>query len=410
MKPRKLTDAVVARLSHDNAPYHVRDAAIAGFFVAVNKTCKSYKVQRDLWVGKRGQRRLVKTVRITLGTTDDLTLDVARAMALEAIAKIKRGVDPNARHEGGGSSEGWTVQTMYDQYADDMRARECVPRSIESIHERLNLYLDDWKSKRISDVTRTMAREKHIHITKHRGKRVANQALRDFRAAYNLALRVVDEADALPDNPTKSITWNKERASNRVIMPDDLPEWWRRAEALQNPIRRDMHKIGLLTGLRPGALMSIKRKWVNVDKRCISFPRMKSGRSFDLPLSTPILDLISSVLKAGTTLYPDNEWLFPTRDKDGRVTHVQVIREASLPSETGHILRHTFRTLAKNVGVDQIDARLLLDHRVPGIDGVYIHSEALFKRLLATQEQVSAAILAACIERDRAEVAIERRA
>ncbi len=39
------------------------------------------------------------------------------------------------------------------------------------------------------------------------------------------------------------------------------------------------------------------------------------------------------------------------------------------------------------------EARLLLDHTVQGIDGVYIHEKALFDRLLATQEKMSAAIL-----------------
>jgi hypothetical protein len=63
-----------------------------------------------------------------------------------------------------------------------------------------------------------------------------------------------------------------------------------------------------------------------------------------------------------------------------------------LPSETGHILRHTYRTTAQRIGLDKIDARLLLDHTVPGIDGVYIHENALFDRLLEAQQRMSAAL------------------
>ncbi|MBK6704264.1 MAG: hypothetical protein IPG56_11250 [Caulobacteraceae bacterium] len=40
-----------------------------GLLVDVNKLNKSYKVQKELWVGERGRRRLAKTVRKTLGTT-----------------------------------------------------------------------------------------------------------------------------------------------------------------------------------------------------------------------------------------------------------------------------------------------------------------------------------------------------
>jgi hypothetical protein len=75
MKPRKLTEAIVSGLTPRDKPYLVRDTAVTGLLLAVNKTCKTYKVQRDLWTGKRGQRRLVKTVRHTLGTTDEMNLD-----------------------------------------------------------------------------------------------------------------------------------------------------------------------------------------------------------------------------------------------------------------------------------------------------------------------------------------------
>lgn len=72
----------------------------------------------------------------------------------------------------------------------------------------------------------------------------------------------------------------------------------------------------------------------------------------------------------------------------------QVWREKSLPSETGHILRHTYRTVAQRTGIDKVNARLLLDHTVPGIDGVYIHERALFDTLLADQERMTAALVA----------------
>jgi hypothetical protein len=103
----------------------------------------------------------------------------------------------------------------------------------------------------------------------------------------------------------------------------------------------------------------------------------------------------------GDLLFPGSPWLFPTRankdDPKRRIRHGQLIptqvwRERSLPSETGHILRHTYRTIAQRIALDKIEARLLLDHTVPGIDGVYIHEKALFDRLLEAQERMSAAI------------------
>ena len=49
--PEKLTEAAVKALKYEGAPSVVRDAKVTGLLVAVNKTGKSYKIQRDLWVG-----------------------------------------------------------------------------------------------------------------------------------------------------------------------------------------------------------------------------------------------------------------------------------------------------------------------------------------------------------------------
>ncbi len=392
--PERLTEAAVQKLRYDGKAITVRDTKVVGLMVAVNKRSKSYKVQRDLWQGQRGRQTLLKTVRHTLGSADAMTLEEARAHAARIIDQIKRGIDPNAPPDAPGADAGaWTVRRMYDEYAADMRARECSETTIADTLKRFQRYLPKWADISIGEVKRSMAREAHARVTRAHGPRAGNQALKDFRAAYNFALKVVDNPDALPGNPVVAVTFNKERASNRVIMPEDLQEWGRRIQALQNPLRRDMHMLGLLSGLRPGTLVSLQRDWVRLHDQAISIPRMKSGRSFDLPLSEPMVDLVQRIMTASEVLFPDAPWVFPSRSsKTGEVIATQVWREKTLPSETGHILRHTYRTIAQRVGIDQINARLLLDHTVPGIDGVYIHERALFDTLLAEQERMSAAI------------------
>lgn len=85
-------------------------------------------------------------------------------------------------------------------------------------------------------------------------------------------------------------------------------------------------------------------------------------------------------------MLPGAPWLFPSRSsKMGEVIATQVWKEKALPSETGHILRHTYRTIAQRRGIDRVNARLLLDHTVPGIDGVYIHEQALSTRCLQSR-------------------------
>jgi integrase len=394
--PEKLTEARVKALAYEGKPATVRDAKVAGLLVAVNKTGKSYKIQRDLWQGQRGRKVLVKTVRHTLGGTEEMTLDDARSRAAVLLDQIKRGIDPNAPPpDPSADAGGWTVRRMFEEYGADMRARGCVERSITDMMERLDRYLPKWGAMPVAGIKRSQAREEHRRITVDHGATTANKAIRDFRAAYNFALKVVDDPDALPGNPVQAVTFNKERASNRVLMPDDLADWWRRVQALPNPLRRDMHLLGLLSGLRPGTLVGIRREWVRLDAPAVSIPRMKSGRSFDLPLSGQMVEVVSHALTAGDVLFPGSPWLFPSRStKTGAVIATQVWKEKALPSETGHILRHTYRTVAQRAGIDRVNARLLLDHTVPGIDGVYIHERALFDTLLAEQERMTAALSA----------------
>ena len=106
-------------------------------------------------------------------------------------------------------------------------------------------------------------------------------------------------------------------------------------------------------------------------------------------------ELLDDAERAADLFSQGTEYLFPTRGKDGTVKSVAVVKEQVLPGQTGHILRHTYRTMAQRAGLDSITARLLLDHTVPGIDGVYVHEKALFDRLLAAQETITAEILAA---------------
>jgi integrase len=398
--PQKLTEGFIKGLPLGKG-LAVRDTKVTGLMLVVNKNCKSYKVQRDLWTGQRGRRTLGKTVRLTLGTTDDMTLEQARDKAEDVIRQIKRGVDPHAPPTK--KAEGWTVDTLYDEYAADLRKRGCTERHIEDALARRDLYLADWKKLPLTGLTRSMVRAKHDALSVNRGKVTANHVMRDFRAAYNLALRIIDNPDLIPDNPVKAVTFNKERRKDAVIMPTDLADWWTKLQALRNPMRRTMHEFGLFSGLRPGTLVALRREWIKLDDRAISIPDMKSGRSFDLPLSAHMLGIVRRALALSETLFPNSAWLFPTRALKtnkkrgvvaGQVIATQVWREKTLPSETGHILRHTFRTIAQRQQVDKFEARLLLDHTVPGIDGVYIHERALFDRLLAAQEVMSAAILA----------------
>ena len=87
-KRSKLTEASVRDLPlAESGKYVVRDIELKGFMVVISKKAKSWAVQRDLWQGPRGNRRLVKSVRHTLGRVGAMPLRVAREKAFEVNPK-----------------------------------------------------------------------------------------------------------------------------------------------------------------------------------------------------------------------------------------------------------------------------------------------------------------------------------
>ncbi|WP_415182516.1 tyrosine-type recombinase/integrase [Phaeovulum sp.] len=398
--PVKLTEEIIRKLEWEGKPSLIRDARLPGFLVAVNKTCKSYKIQADLWQGVRGRKKLIRTVRHTIGTTDQFSLVEARSSASDILSMIRRGNDPfppkgkdALKNLGTSDPVNWTVDEMMNEYAADLISRDCAPRTLANIAEVQARYLYHWDGLPALSIKKKDARDLHALISKAHGKISANHALRYFRAAFNFAEVLSDDEEAFTANPVKGVRFHKERSSNRVLLPDELPTWWEDIQQIGNPIRREMHLLNLLSGLRPGTLMKIEKDWVDLPQRAIKFPIMKSGRGFHLPLSEQMVTSVERSLEVGDTLYPSSPWLFSTRkSKTREITHVMVIHEKSMPSQTGHICRHTHRTIAQRERIDKTNAMLLLDHKVPGISGVYIHDKALFEPLLEDQQRISNAI------------------
>lgn len=418
-KPMRLTKKVIEALPTAQAngkSYLVRDTVVRGLLLAVNRTApNTWKVQRDLY----RDGRLVKTVRTTIGKWPELDVDGARTKALEVIAQIKRGTDPNAAPDkpAGPKTDSvltWTIERAYDEYAADMRKRGARDRSVDEMKWRLETYLGDWKTRSIVSLTKAECRARHELITaniaaayEHKngkqrgydGKRTANHVMGELKSALNFAASMCEESESLPSNPVAAVTMHKIRAASRSLAFVDLPEWWGKVQKLPNPLRRVMHMLGLLSGLRPGTLVAIERRWIALDRQTISIPHthMKSKEPFELPLSMFMCELVGSAIATGDIMYNGSQWLFPTRSRDGKkIIATQVWKEDSLPSETGHILRHTYRTIAETTGIPHTHRRLLLDHSLGGMDAVYVDKRQLFRDLLASQEVMTATILNMC--------------
>jgi integrase len=177
-----------------------------------------------------------------------------------------------------------------------------------------------------------------------------------------------------------------------------MPMWWATVAEINNPVRRCMHQLGLYSGLRVLALRTIERDWVDLENNVVHLPRSKTGGSFDLPVSERMAEIIEEALRAGEAMFGENPYLFPawSNTTPKRVVPTLSMKERSLPSETGYLLRHTYKTVTVQAGISETDSKLLMDHKLPGISRVYVHEKALFGHLLKCQETVSCRLESLC--------------
>lgn len=393
MPRQKLTAKILAALKPGQI---VRDETVRGLFAeAVGEKRVSFKVQVDIPTGVESDDRKLrrKTFKHTIGRYPAVSLEAARAEALRLLAEVRAGKDPRAQATAPRGA--WTVQRMRDEYLADLEIRQRAERTRADVADWFTRYLADWLPLPVTHVTRAMARDRHAALTKAHGPVAANHALKTFRTAYNLARKVHDSP--LPENPADAVTYAPERAAHRSIAPVDLAGWYARLGKIPNPGRRLMHEVGLFGGLRPGNLVALEREWIRLAERVVVIPaeRMKARREFHLPLSGHLVALLTRALAWSREMRSESIYLWPTRSNDGSGwIATQVWRERTMPSETGHLLRHTYSNAARLAGVDDVDRELLLAHRIPGVQGTYLHTPTLFGRLLESQERISAWLLA----------------
>jgi hypothetical protein len=101
-------------------------------------------------------------------------------------------------------------------------------------------------------------------------------------------------------------------------------------------------------------------------------------------------------IRLGRQIYPlqAREWVFPADSESGHIAETKEDRQTL--SKWGNELRQTFRTIVTAAGVSELDAKLLMNHSIPGVNAGYITRDKLLEGHLRRQQQaISSAIFAA---------------
>jgi integrase len=268
-----------------------------------------------------------------------------------------------------------TLAQAIELHLRAMRAKRCAARSMAAFHEECARHLASWLERRLASLSRHEVATRHEELTESSGPYLANRVMQQFRAVYNTAAR---RFEALPAaNPVLAVTFNRVKRRRQPIPWTELAAWRREVERLANPVRRDLQLVLLFTGLRSLDARTIRREHVDLDAGTLHRPKPKGGedRAFTIPLATPVRRILAGRLAA--LVEDDAGWVFPTRDRAGRATHVVEPKEqrvvggrkvSRLPSP--HRLRDTFATAAHEARVHPLDLKVLMNHALPAADDV----------------------------------------
>jgi hypothetical protein len=198
------------------------------------------------------------------------------------------------------------------------------------------------------------------------------------------------------------VDWNKEHRRNTAMGVKDLPDWFAELAVLENPIRREFHLLTLLSASRPTALKASKVEHLDLERRVLHIPGPKGGedRAFDIPLSRQMICSLMRVIRLGRAAHPfeAQTWLFPAESASGHIAESKEDREDL--SKWGNDLRQTFRTLATVAKVSSVDAKLLMNHAIPGVNEGYITREKIVEDHLRAQQQAFSDVIFRSIRAD----------
>lgn len=389
-----LTEKAIALLPPaKEGQYKVRDSELKGFYVLVGKRHRTYMVQADL---RRNGKR-VSSIKVSVGDVIDLPLREAKTIAKAYLLEISRGRHPKAPKQPKEiSGSNVTLRQAWDRYLEShLQRKGRAEQTIRDYRDHVGRLLAKWLDTPLASLADNPAAvaDMHDQISKANGRIIANNSMRTLRAIYNHSRKRHRDMPAY--NPTDAVDWNPQVRRNTAMGLPDLPAWFDQLRKLNNPIRREYHLFTLLSGSRPTALKEAKPEHLDARRRVLHIPRPKGGakRAFDIPLSREMMLSLIRAIRLGRIMYPmqAGAWIFPSESEEGHLCEQKESRNRL--AKWGNDLRQTYRTLAAAAGVSEIDARLLMNHAIQGVNAGYITRHKLLEDHLRFQQQAISTLI-----------------
>ena len=377
----------------------VWDADLKGFGLRVRPSGKTYMIQ---YRNADGSSR-----RMALGKHPVLNPEQARKLALKKLGAVAGGEDP--LDEKKRIRAGRTVAQICDWYLEEAEAGRLLGRSrkplkattLKNDRARIEQHIKPLLGSRAlrtltlgeiermqaeisTGATRVAKRRKGRGATAQGGEGVAGRTVATLRAVLGHAKRW----ELIERNPALGVRQIASRKRTRRLSEEEISALGsaiREAQRFgENPVALAAVTLMLMTGFRRSEALGLRYAWLA--PRSVNFPDTKTGPQ------TRVIGKAARALIDSQRRSEGQVFVFPS---DRAETHLiaadktihRLCHLAGLADVTLHTLRHSFASIAADLGYSELTIAGLLGHASIGITQRYVH---LDKALVVAADDVSA--------------------
>lgn len=350
-----------------------------------------------------------RTRRLVIGQYGILTVEVARVLARERLVEVIKGEDPSAERKA--ARNAFTVRQLCEWYLLEASSgrllsrrrrpikastvnndRTCIERHIVPLigHHALEGLTRADVQRFHADVVfgKTAAKRIGRGGKTTGGQGAAGRTITLLHAIFEHGIRLgITEV-----NPVRGVRKAASVPKDRRLSIDEIKRLGAALNQLkdsgENPTALAAIHFIALTGFRRSEALLLEANWIADDFRCIRFPDTKTGKQNRI-IGEAASRILKDRCKRKCQLY-----VFPADFGSGPFVGLprvleRVLRLANIQGVSLHTMRHTYASVAAEMGFSELTIAGLLGHASRGVTQRYIHID---EALVLAANKVSARI------------------
>jgi integrase len=288
-----------------------------------------------------------------LGKHPILTPFLARQEAVRVLRAVTLGEDPSAERKA--LRNALTVAQLCDEYSARENGKKAA--TVKSDNSRIKLHIKPQIGRlKVVSITSEQIEDFTRGLSKGTQGRVLGLLGAIFSYAAKRKLR--------PDNPVRGVEKPKETKRNRRLSNAEYAQF---GAVLDGTMVSDIFKMLAVTGWRSSEVKNLRWEECDLERSIATLGDTKTGLSIR-PLSDVAIEIIRRQKQTGAPYVFDHEHGRPIGNLRSRWIKLNMSSDI-----VPHVLRHSFASLAADLGLADSTIAGMIGHKQQSITSRYLH-------------------------------------